>query len=56
MNKIVKPQGLVVFGEHEWEQGIDLNLIKEIMQNNGFRLLQEDNTDNIWVKIKDIEN
>lgn len=55
MNKVLKPQGLVVFGEDEIMQGININLIKKIMQNNGFRLLQEDNADNIWVKVKDID-
>lgn len=50
MNKVVKPQGLVVFGENEWIQGIDSSIIKEVMENNGFKLLQEDGADNIWVK------
>lgn len=56
MNKVLKPQGLVVFGEEEYMQGINRNIIKKTMQNNGFKLLQEENADNIWVKIKDIEN
>lgn len=56
MNKVLKPQGLVVFGEEEYMQGINTNIIKKIMQNNGFNLLQKDGDDNIWVKVKDIEN
>ena len=55
MNKILKPQGLVVFGEDEGMQGINKDIIKEIMENNGFRLLQEDDADNIWMKVEDIE-
>lgn len=55
MNKILKPQGLVVFGEEEWMQGIDNNIINESMKNNGFAQLQESYTNNIWVKVKDIE-
>ncbi len=54
MNKILKQHGLVVFGEEEWGQGINTNIINEVMRNNGFKLLQEDNIDNIWVKVKDI--
>ena len=55
MNKILKPQGLVVFGEKEWLQGIDSEVINKAMENNGFKLLQKAETDNIWVKAKDIE-
>lgn len=57
MNKILKKQGLVVFGENESMQGIDKNIIKEAMENNGFKLLESNNkndNDNIWVKIKDV--
>lgn len=53
MNKVVKPQGLVVFGEEEYMQGIDRKVIKKTMQNNGFKLLQGGDADNIWVKVKD---
>lgn len=53
MNKVVKPQGLVVFGEEEYMQGIDRKIIKKTMQNNGFKLLQGGDADNIWVKVKD---
>lgn len=53
MNKVVKPQGLVVFGEEEYLQGINRRTIKKVMQNNGFKLLQEDNADNIYVKVQD---
>lgn len=53
MNKVVKPQGLVVFGEEEFMQGIDRKIIKKTMQNNGFKLLQGGDADNIWVKVKD---
>lgn len=55
MNKVLKPQGLVVFGEDEWMQGIDGNTIKEIMGNNGFKLLQDGSEENIWIKVKDME-
>ena len=55
MNKILNPQGLVVFGEDEGMQGINKDIIKEIMENNGFRMLQEDDADNIWMKVEDIE-
>ena len=55
MNKVLKPQGLVVFGEREWLQGINTAAIGEIMESNGFELLQKDDVDNIWVKVKDIE-
>lgn len=55
MNTILKPQGLVVFGEEEYMQGINRNTIKKIMKNNGFKLLQETDTDNIWVKVKNTE-
>lgn len=51
MNKVLKPQGLVVFGEYEWMQGIDRGIIKEIMENNGFKLFQNDNADNVWIKV-----
>lgn len=58
MNKILKKQGLVVFGEKEgFMQGIDRNIIKETMDNNGFKLLESNNkndNDNIWVKIEDV--
>lgn len=58
MNKILKKQGLVVFGEEEgFMQGIDRNIIKETMNNNGFKLLENNNkndNDNIWVKIEDV--
>jgi len=57
MNKILKIKGLVVFGEEEGLQGINTNIIKEIMENNGFKLLQNDgeiSNDNIWVKCKNI--
>lgn len=53
MNKVVKPQGLVVFGEEEFMQGIDRKIIKKTMQNNGFKLFQGGDADNIWVKVKD---
>lgn len=55
MNKILKPQGLVVFGEEEYYQGINQNTINKVMKNNGFKLLQEDDVNNIWVKVKDVE-
>lgn len=57
MNKILKSKGLVVFGESEYLQGINPLVIKEIMENNGFKLLQiegKDINDNIWVKCEDI--
>jgi len=54
MNKVLKPRGLVVFGEKELLQGVDGNVIKEVMENNGFKSLQE-GTDNIWVKVGDTE-
>ena len=56
MNTVLKPQGLVVFGEEEWMQGIDRTIIKETMENNGFKLYQEEKADNIWVKVKGVEN
>ncbi len=56
MNTVLKPQGLVVFGEDEWMQGIDRTIIKETMENNGFKLYQEEKADNIWVKVKGVEN
>lgn len=49
MNKIVKPQGLVVFGENEYNQGIDNALIKKAMENNGFKPYK--NNDHIWIKV-----
>lgn len=55
MNKILKHQGLVVFGEEEYMQGINQNIINKVMRNNGFKLLQEDDVNNIWVKVKDVE-
>ncbi len=56
MNKVVKNQGLVVFGEDEFLQGIDTNIIKEAMENNGFKLLKTNKENkNIWIKIKDME-
>lgn len=57
MNKVVKPQGLVVFGEEEYMQGVNTKVIKEAMENNGFKLLESNNendNDNIYVKIEDI--
>lgn len=54
MNKVVKTNGLVVFGEEEWIQGIDLGVIQEVMENNGFELLNEEEFDNIWVKRQDV--
>jgi len=56
MNKILKPNGLVVFGETEYQQGINPLVIEEIMENNGFKLFQKDgkDTDNIWVKCEDV--
>lgn len=57
MNKILKKQGLVVFGEEEFMQGINTNIIKETMDNNGFKLLESNNKNdnaNIWVKIEDV--
>ena len=56
MNTVLKPQGLVVFGEDEWMQGIDRTIIKETMENNGFKLYQEEKADNIWVKVNGVEN
>lgn len=56
MNTVLKQQGLVVFGEDEWMQGIDRTIIKETMENNGFKLYQEEKADNIWVKVKGVEN
>lgn len=38
-------------------QGINTNIIKEAMGNNGFKLLESNNkndNDNIWVKIEDV--
>ncbi len=56
MNKILKPEGLVVFGEEEYMQGINTDIIKRIMENNGFKQLQQNNrnANNIWVKTEDI--
>lgn len=57
MNKILKKQGLVVFGEEEFMQGINTNIIKEAMGNNGFKLLEsniKNDNDSIWVKIEDV--
>lgn len=57
INKILKMNGLVVFGEEEWMQGIDTKVIKRIMKNNGFELFQvhnENDHKNIWVKVQDI--
>ncbi len=56
MNKILKPEGLVVFGEEEFMQGINTDIIKKAMGNNGFKLLQPDiNTNNnIWLKTENI--
>lgn len=39
--------------EEEFMQGIDRKIIKKTMQNNGFKLLQGGDADNIWVKVKD---
>lgn len=57
MNKILKPEGLIVFGETEYMQGINPEIINEAMRNNGFKLLQpkdSDTNNNIWVKTKNI--
>lgn len=54
MNKILKINGLVVFGENEFMQGVDTNIIEGVMKNNGFRLLQQNYNDNIWVKCENI--
>lgn len=56
MNKILKMQGLVVFGESEYIQGIDTNIIKEVMTSNGFKLLETNGNNNIWVKVKDVND
>lgn len=57
MNKVVKPQGLVVFGEEEDTQGVDTNVVKMSMENNGFKKLVEngEEKDNIWVKVSNID-
>lgn len=57
MNKILKPNGLVVFGEKEYMQGLDTSIIQETMENNGFKMLQRDGkypNDNIWIKCENI--
>ncbi|MCM1266222.1 MAG: methyltransferase domain-containing protein [Candidatus Gastranaerophilales bacterium] len=57
MNKVLKPNGLVVFGENERMQGIDTSVINEAMENNGFKLLpqrDEGCNNNIWVKCEDV--
>ena len=51
MNKILKTKGLVVYGENECMQGIDNEVIKNAMENNGFKLLNK-NLNNVWVKTK----
>ena len=57
MNKVVKPQGLVVFGEEEYTQGVDTYVVKMSMENNGFKKLVEngEEKDNIWVKVSNID-
>ena len=57
MNKVVKKHGLVVFGEDEFLQGIDSNVINESMKNNGFKKLTYNGKElnNVWVKVEDIE-
>lgn len=57
INKILKPEGLVVFGEEEFMQGINSSIIKKTMENNGFKLLQtniNNTNNNIWVKTENI--
>lgn len=57
MNKILKPEGLIVFGETEYMQGINPEIINEAMRNNGFKLLEpkdKDTNNNIWVKTEKI--
>lgn len=59
MNKVLKNNGLVVFGEKEDMQGINPKIIKQSMENNGFKLLQQNDknaNNNIWVKTEDIEH
>lgn len=52
MNKVLKPQGLVVFGEEEYLQGIRVNTIADVMKKNGFRLLNKSLSENIWLKVR----
>ncbi len=56
MNKVVKKQGLVVFGENEDLQGIDKKTVAKCMENNGFKkyILCGEEVDNIWVKVEDL--
>lgn len=56
MNKVVKPQGLVVFGEEENMQGVNTNVVEMSMENNGFKKLVKngEEIDNIWVKVDNI--
>ena len=39
MGKVVKPKGLVVFGEYEKEQNVDTRYLREAMLKNGFEPL-----------------
>lgn len=57
MNKVVVQNGLVVFGEDEWSQGINYEIIKTSMENSGFKKLikNENDVDNIWIKVKNID-
>lgn len=56
MNKVVKKDGLVVFGENENKMGNYADIINIAMKDNGFRKLVQNNqeTDNVWVKVEDI--
>ena len=60
MHKTLKPQGLVVFGELEKGQGTDVNMLSDLMLENGFKpviinpeltsklLLMSGRDDNMW--------
>lgn len=52
MNKVVKMQGLVVFGENEANRGIDVSVIEKAMKNNGFKMFNQKK--NIWIKVREI--
>ena len=56
MNKVVKMNGLVVFGENEFLQGIDTNKVADVMRENGFEPVINPKTDsqNMWKKVQNI--
>ena len=56
MNKVVKMNGLLVFGENEFLQGIDTNKVADVMRENGFEPVINPKTDsqNMWKKVQNI--